>query len=103
MKVHALAIYSMLVKLALTALPLAFHPITFAFAYPLASIDYYDGYVPVETTQNQSDSVLPGDVMKARQAPGPAIVLPVGAIILIVVVEVMVTITYISQDDPVRK
>ena len=102
MKVHALAIYSMLVKLALTALPLAFHPMTFAFAHPLASIDYYDGYVPVETTQNQSDSV-PGEVIEARQAPGPAVVLPVGAIILIVVVEVMVTITYISQDDPVRQ
>ena len=93
----------MLVKLALTALPLAFHSMIFAFAYPLApSIDYYDGYVPVETTQNQSDSV-PGDIIEARQAPGPAVVLPVGAIILIVVVEVMVTITYISQDDPVRK
>ena len=102
MKVHALVIYSMLIKLALTALPLAFHSMIFAFAYPLASIDYYDGYVPVETTQNQSDSV-PGDVIEARQVPGPAVVLPVGAIILIVVVEVMVTITYIEQDDPVRQ
>ena len=92
---HALVIYSMLAKLALTALPLAIHPRTFAFAYPQAPIDSYDGYVPLETTQSQR----PGDVIEARQAEA---LLPIGGIILILVVEVMATVDYISQDKPVR-
>ena len=101
---RALVCHSILAQLALTALPLVFHPRPFAFAYPLAlapNIDYYDGYV--DTTQSQSDSALikrvPGDIVEARQAE---VLVPIGPIIILTVVEVMLTIDYISEDNPVR-
>ena len=101
---RALVCHSILAQLALTALPLpvVFHPRPFAFAYPLApNIDYYDGCV--DTTQSQSDSALikrvPGDIVEARQAE---VLVPIGPIIILTVVEVMLTIDYISEDNPVR-
>jgi hypothetical protein len=87
--------------LALSALPLAFHPGLFAFAYPLAAVDYYDGYV--DATQNHYDSALikreHGDIIEPRQVEA---LIPLGPIILIVVAEIALTVAYISQDNPVR-
>ena len=99
---RALVCHSILAQLALTALPLVFHPRPFAFAYPLApNIDYYDGYV--DTTQSQSDSALikrvPGDIVEARQAE---VLVPIGPIIILTVFEVMLTVDYVSGDNPVR-
>ena len=95
---RALVCHSILAQLALTALPLVFYPRRFAFAYPLAPIDGY-----VDTTQSQSDSALikrvPGDIVEARQAE---VLVPIGPIIILTVVEVMITIDYISEDNPVR-
>ena len=116
---HALVGY-----LAVTALP--FHQGPFAFAYPLAVIDYYDGYVnttqiPIDgalmkhvlgsivatcqtvTTQNHGDSAIMKRVLddiiiiEARQAT-----IPVVGFILFVVADVIFTIGWISTDDAVR-
>ena len=111
---HALVGY-----LAATALP--FCP--FAFAYPLAAIDY-DGYVNTTqnnidgalmkhllgsivetcqtvTTKNHSDIALmkrvPGDIIEARQLSAPAVVL-----IISIVVVIGLSVYWISGDDPVR-
>jgi hypothetical protein len=77
---------------------LHFHP--FAFASPLAAIDY-DGYV--NTTQNHGDSALmkrvPGDIVEARQAA--VIVLAVAAI-LFLVATVILGIVWIEGDNLVR-
>jgi hypothetical protein len=92
---HALVSY-----LAQSALPLTFQPGLFAFAYPLAAIDNYDGYV--DTTQNHCDSALirrvPGDIIEARQD----LPLVTSGIVLIIIAEVALTLAYISQDNPVR-
>ena len=92
---HALVSY-----LAVTTLP--FNPGSYAFAYPLAAIDY-DGYV--NATQNRCDVALikrvPGDIIEARQVE-PDVAIPGGPIILIVVGEIMLTMSYIGQDNPVR-
>ena len=111
---HALVGY-----LAVTALPL--YP--FAFAHPLASIDY-DGYVNttqnhidgalmkhvlgsiIETCQtvsmqNHSDTTLmkrvPGDIIEERQLSTPAVIL-----IISIVASVFLIVIYMSDDIPVR-
>ena len=112
---HALVGY-----LAVTALP--FHP--FAFAYPLAAIDY-DGYVNTTqnridhgalmehvlgsivetcqtvTTQHHSDSAIikrvPGDIIETRQA-----LIPVVGYILLLVGDILLTIFWIADDNEVR-
>ena len=85
--------------LAVTALP--FHP--FAFASPLAAIDY-DGYVD-STTQNHrvDDSTLmkrvPDDIMlEARQVA--LVVVPI--VIIGIVVEVALIVSQFSDDNTVR-
>lgn len=114
---HALVGY-----LAITALPFL------AFSSPLTAIDY-DGYVDtaqyhtdgalmkqvlgtivetcqIVTTQSHNDSalmkrVLPpsGDIIEARQA---TVVVPVVGFILFIVADVIFTIVWIANDDPVR-
>ena len=106
--------------LAVTALPLQ----VLAFASPLA-IDY-DGYVDtkqnhidgalmkqvlgtiVETcqtvnTENHKDSALmkrvPGDIIGSRQLP---VAVPVVALILLILADVIFSIVWIADDDPVR-
>jgi hypothetical protein len=74
----------------------AFHAGLFAFAYPLAAIDYYDGYV--DTTQSHSDNAL----IKRVSGDITEVLAPVLPIILIIVGEVALTEIYISQDNPVR-
>ena len=115
---HALVGY-----LAVTALP--FHP--FAFASPLAAIDY-DGYVNttqnhidgalmkhvlgniVETcqtvtgTQNDKDSALikhvPGDIIEARQV---GVIVGVSLVLVVeIVVDVVVILGWISDNNQVR-
>ena len=116
---HALVGY-----LAVTALP--FHP--FAFASPLAAIDY-DGYFKLNTTtqnyiagalvkqlpgsiaetsqtvttQNHKDSALmkrvPGDIIEARQVP---VAVPVILVIINIVSDVALSLLWIQGDDPVR-
>ena len=99
--------------LAVIALPL--HP--FAFASPLAAIDY-DGYV--DTTQNHiqvdSDGTLMkhvlgtivetcqtvttqnySDTIEARQLPAPVV-----GIIIVTVATVFVAVAWIGTDNPVR-
>ena len=111
--------------LAVIALP--FHP--FAFAPPLAAIDY-DGYV--DTTQNHIDGALmnqvlgtiletcqtittenhkdgtlmkrhglppAGDIIEARQL---LTVIPVVGFVLYIIANVVLSIVWISNDDPVR-
>ena len=91
---HALAGY-------LAATVLLYHQ--FAFASPLAAIDY-DGYVNTSytTTQNHGDDALmkrvPGDIIEARQA----VLFVVPAVVFIIVGEAILTVLYIGQDDPVR-
>ena len=93
---HALVGY-----LAVTTLPI--HP--FAFASPLATIDY-DGYVnnthQTVTTENHSDGALmkraPGDIIDARQEE----LLPEVAIIVAIVASVVLSIVWIKDDGPVR-
>ena len=110
--------------LAVTALRLPFYP--FAFAHPLAAIDY-DGYVntmqletPIDgalikhvlgnivetcqtvTSQNHSDSSalmkrVSGDIIEARQFG-----IIDAAIILALVGLVAVNVLWISGDNPVR-
>ena len=90
---HALVGY-----LAVTSLP--FHPFTFAF--PLAAIDDYDGYVN-STTSNHSDRALmkrvPGDIIEARQA---AVIVPPVLIIVAIIAEVVLGIVWVEGDNPVR-
>ena len=116
---HALVGY-----LVVTALPFL------AFASPLATIDY-DGYVDTNTqnhidsalmkqvldtivetcqtvtTQNHKDSALmkrvpgphgPGDIIEARQVP---VAIPVTGFILFILADVVFTIVWIANDDPV--
>ena len=112
-------LYALVDYLAITALP--FSP--FAFASPLAAIDY-DGYVNTTqnhidgnlvkhvlgsiveicqtvTTQNHSDNALvkrvPGDDINARQLPIPVVVA-----IISFVAAVGLSVFWISGDDPVR-
>ena len=109
--------------LAVTALP--FHP--FAFASPLAAIDY-DGYVTVDTTHNPIDDALMkhvlnniletcqtvtstyhsgyvntmknhSDIIETRF--GPEVIPPVVAVIALVAA-VTLSILWIESDDPVR-
>ena len=114
---HALVGY-----LTLTALP--FHP--FAFASPLAAIDY-DGYVNTTqnhiddalmkqvlgtiaetcqtvTTQNHEDNALikrvPSDIIEARQTLGVGI--PVVGTITLIVIGIIATVVWIETDEPVR-
>ena len=113
---HALVGY-----LAIIALP--FHQ--FAFASPLAAIDY-DGYV--DTTQIHIDGALmkqvlgtivetcqtvtmqnhkegtfmkrvPGDIIEKRQVP---LAIPVVGFILFIVADVVLSVVWIADDDPVR-
>ena len=116
---HALVGY-----LAIAVLPFHLGPIV--FAYPLGTIDYYDGYV--NTTQNQIDGALmkhvlgsivetcqtvttehhsdsalmkrvPGDIIEARQLQ---VAIPVVGIITAIVVGIIFTLVWIETDDPVR-
>ena len=77
--------------LAVTTLP-------FAFASPLAAIDY-DGYV--NTTQNHIDSALmkrvTGDIIEARQFEFPSALLAT-----VIIVDVVLAINFIKGDDSVR-
>ena len=113
---HALVGY-----LAVTALP--FHP--FAFASPLAAIDY-DGYVDATqnhidgaltkhvlgtivekcqtvqgATQNHKDNALmkrvPGDIIEARQWE-----IPVATLISVIVAGIFVSLVFIEEDPQVR-
>ena len=89
--------------LAATALPFS----TFAFASPVAASSIAsdcDGYVNTTLpTQNHHDSALikrvPGDIIEPRQLL-PAI--PVTLFILSLVADVVFSIVWISDDDPVR-
>ena len=108
---HALVGY-----LAVTALP--FHP--FAFASPLAAIDY-DGYVNTTSTQNHIDVALMeqvlgsiqvvetcqtvptqkhgvhGDIIEARQAElAPPVLIIIGIVALIAL-----SIVWVETDNPV--
>ena len=105
-------LYALVGYLAATALPFL------AFASPLVTIDY-DGYVPVNTTQNHAimkkglgnfveTSAQDGAPMKhvsddiiieARQA---AIIVPVVLVIVDIVVTVGLSLWWISEDNPVR-
>ena len=86
--------HALLGYLAVTALP--FLPL----AYPLAAIDY-DGFVTVNTTQKHDDSALiksaPGDIIEARQISIPEMV-----VIFVFVASSVLTIAWISSDNPVR-
>ena len=113
--------------LVVKALP--FHLGPFAFAYPLAAIDYYDGYVNTTSTQNRIDGALmkdvlgsivetcqtittqnhgdsalmkrvPGDIIETRQ--GLPVVIPVVGLIFVIVVTVFGSIIWIAEDDRVR-
>ena len=117
---HALVGY-----FAVTALP--FHP--FAFASPLAAIDYdSDGYV--NTTQNHIDGALMNHVLGSivetcqtvtthwqhhsdsafmKRVPGDIIVearqlaaIPVVGFILFIVADIVLSIVWIADDQPVR-
>ena len=88
---HALVGY-----LAVIALP--FYP--YAFASPLAAIDY-DGYV--DTRQNHKYVTpmkhAPGDIIEARQSP---LVIPVTGLILFLVADVVLSIVWVAGDNSVR-
>ena len=113
---HALVGY-----LAIIALP--FHQ--FAFASPLAAIDY-DGYVDTTqnhidgalmkqvlgtivetcqtvTTQNHKDGTLikpvPGDILETRQE---AIIAPVAIIAFSIIASVLISLEWVGDDNPVR-
>ena len=113
---HALVSY-----LAVTALPLQ----VLAFASHLVAIEY-DGYVDTTqnhidgalmkqvlgtivercqtiTTQNNKDSALmkrvAGDIIDSRQLP---VAVPVVALILLILTDVIFGIVWIADDDPVR-
>ena len=83
----------------------------FVLAYPLASIDHYDGYVNTTTsqnhiveicqtitTQNHSDNALiKRDIIEARQ-----LAIPVAGFIFFLVADVIYSIVVIALDDRVR-
>ena len=77
---------------------LAVTTLSFAFASPLAVIDY-DGFV--NTTQNHIDDALmkrvPGDIIEARQFEFPAVFLTIS-----IIVDVVLSINFITKDDSVR-
>ena len=114
---HALVSY-----FAVTALP--FH--SFAFASPLAAIDY-DGYVNTTqnnvdgalmkhalgnivvtcqtvTTQNYKDRAiikcLPGDVIEARQVAAAVVITAI--LVIEIVVNVVFVLKWVSDDNQVR-
>ena len=81
----------------LAATALHFYP--FVLASPLAAIDY-DGYA--DSMQNGDSALMkrvPGDIIEARQA---MLVIPVAVLIAAIATEVVLTIVWISSDDPVR-
>ena len=86
--------------LSVTALPFHWH--SFAFASPLAVIDY-DGYVNATHLENHSDDSafmkrVPGDIIETRQVQ----FIPEAVIVYAIVLDIVVTILWISNDDPVR-
>ena len=85
--------------LAVTALPFHWH--SFAFASPLAVIDY-DGYVNATRLENHNDSAfmkrVPGNIIETRQVQ----FIPEAVIVYAIVLDIVVTILWISNDDPVR-
>ena len=104
---HALVGY-----LAVTALPFKFHPAgQFAFAYPLAAttIDYYDGYVNLNTTQIHTNGTLmkrhgvpaAGDDTSIIEERQLAVIVPAVGFILFVIADITLSIIWIEGDDPV--
>ena len=85
--------------LAFTALPFHWH--SFAFASPLAVIDY-DGHVNATHLEYHNDSAfmkrVPGDIIETRQVQ----FIPEAVIVYAIVLDIVVTILWISNDDPVR-
>lgn len=121
---HALASY-----LAATLAALPFHPFAFAHPLPVATIDYYDGYVPVNridgpimkyflgsivdsesetcqaVPQNHSDSDsalmkrIPGDITLKARQTE---VLVLAVPVISIVAEIIFSAVWIANDDPVR-
>ena len=95
--IHALVGY-----LAATALPFSI----FAFASPVAANIDYDGYVnttlPTQSHRDDGGALIkrvPGDIIEPRQA---LVVVPLALFILSIVANVVLSIVWIAEDDPVR-